>query len=59
MELYLKAGEDGQTVGDCPFAHYVRLGWFCSLCQIGVVYYECNALIYFLIVGSSLIYIDH
>merc|ERR1712062_603143 len=25
MELYIKAGpEDGQ-VGDCPFAHYVRL----------------------------------
>jgi len=24
MELYLKAGADGQTVGDCPFAHYVR-----------------------------------
>ena len=24
MELYLKAGADGLTVGDCPFAHYVR-----------------------------------
>jgi len=24
MELYLKAGPDGQCVGDCPFAHYVR-----------------------------------
>ena len=24
MELYLKAGPDGQSVGDCPFAHYVR-----------------------------------
>merc|ERR1712156_715409 len=24
MELYLKAGADGQSVGDCPFAHYVR-----------------------------------
>jgi len=25
MVLYLKAAEDGKSVGDCPFAHYVRL----------------------------------
>lgn len=25
MTLYLKAAEDGTSVGDCPFAHYVRL----------------------------------
>ena len=25
MILYLKAGPDGTSVGDCPFAHYVRL----------------------------------
>jgi glutathione S-transferase len=25
MELYCKAGPDGTSVGDCPFAHYVRL----------------------------------
>ena len=25
MTLYLKAGEDGISVGDCPFAHFVRL----------------------------------
>ena len=25
MTLYLKAGEDGVSVGDCPFAHYVRM----------------------------------
>lgn len=25
MTLYLKAAEDGQSVGDCPFAHYVRM----------------------------------
>lgn len=25
MTLYLKAGPDGTSVGDCPFAHYVRL----------------------------------
>lgn len=25
MELYCKAGPDGTAVGDCPFAHYVRL----------------------------------
>jgi glutathione S-transferase len=25
MTLYLKAGPDGTAVGDCPFAHYVRL----------------------------------
>ena len=24
MELYLKAGPQGTSVGDCPFAHYVR-----------------------------------
>ena len=24
MELYLKAGSDGKSVGDCPFAHFVR-----------------------------------
>lgn len=24
MELYIKAGPDGQSVGDCPFAHFVR-----------------------------------
>jgi len=24
MELYIKAGPDGESVGDCPFAHYVR-----------------------------------
>lgn len=24
MELYVKAGPDGQSVGDCPFAHSVR-----------------------------------
>lgn len=23
--LYLKAAEDGKSVGDCPFAHYIRL----------------------------------
>lgn len=25
MTLYLKAAEDGVSVGDCPFAHFVRL----------------------------------
>jgi len=25
MTLYLKAGPDGQSVGDCPFAQYIRL----------------------------------
>jgi glutathione S-transferase len=25
MVLYLKAAEDGKSVGDCPFAHYIRL----------------------------------
>ena len=25
MELYVKAGPDKSSVGDCPFAHYVRL----------------------------------
>ena len=25
MVLYLKAAEDGTSVGDCPFAHYIRL----------------------------------
>lgn len=25
MTLYLKAAEDGTSVGDCPFAHFVRL----------------------------------
>ena len=24
MELYIKAAADGVSVGDCPFAHYVR-----------------------------------
>mmetsp|Transcript_362 Transcript_362/g.1059 ORF Transcript_362/g.1059 Transcript_362/m.1059 type:complete len:231 (-) Transcript_362:548-1240(-) len=24
MTLYIKAGPDGESVGDCPFAHYVR-----------------------------------
>jgi len=24
MELYIKAGPDGCSVGDCPFAHFVR-----------------------------------
>jgi len=25
MTLYVKAGPDGESVGDCPFAHYVRM----------------------------------
>ena len=25
MTLYLKAGADGKSVGDCPFAHFVRI----------------------------------
>jgi len=25
MVLFLKAGEDGKSIGDCPFAHYVRM----------------------------------
>ena len=25
MSLYLKAGPDGKSLGDCPFAHFVRL----------------------------------
>jgi len=25
MTLYLKAGEDGNSIGDCPFAQYVRI----------------------------------
>jgi len=25
MTVYLKAGPDGKSVGDCPFAHYVRI----------------------------------
>jgi len=25
MTLYIKAGPDGKSVGDCPFAHYVRM----------------------------------
>lgn len=25
MTLYLKAAEDGTSIGDCPFAHYVRM----------------------------------
>eukprot|EP00560_Eucampia_antarctica_P002067 CAMPEP_0197837618 /NCGR_PEP_ID=MMETSP1437-20131217/32712_1 /TAXON_ID=49252 ORGANISM="Eucampia antarctica, Strain CCMP1452" /NCGR_SAMPLE_ID=MMETSP1437 /ASSEMBLY_ACC=CAM_ASM_001096 /LENGTH=318 /DNA_ID=CAMNT_0043444801 /DNA_START=152 /DNA_END=1108 /DNA_ORIENTATION=+ len=25
MTLYLKAGPDGSSIGDCPFAHYVRM----------------------------------
>lgn len=25
MILYLKAGPDGTSVGDCPFAHYIRI----------------------------------
>eukprot|EP00088_Acartia_fossae_P062262 TRINITY_DN7506_c0_g1_i8.p1 TRINITY_DN7506_c0_g1~~TRINITY_DN7506_c0_g1_i8.p1 ORF type:complete len:212 (-),score=48.91 TRINITY_DN7506_c0_g1_i8:249-884(-) len=24
MELYVKAGPDGESIGDCPFAHFVR-----------------------------------
>ena len=49
MELYLKAGADGQSVGDCPFAHYVRwlivvdddlviwvLAWSLPLCPLSL-----------------------
>jgi len=25
MVLFVKAGEDGKSIGDCPFAHYVRM----------------------------------
>ena len=25
MTVYIKAGPDGESVGDCPFAHYVRM----------------------------------
>lgn len=25
IELYCKAGADGQSLGDCPFAHYVQV----------------------------------
>lgn len=25
MTLYLKAGPDGVSIGDCPFAHYIRM----------------------------------
>lgn len=25
MTLYIKAGPDGTSVGDCPFAHYIRM----------------------------------
>lgn len=25
MTLYMKAGPDGESVGDCPFAHFVRM----------------------------------
>jgi len=25
MNLYIKAGPDGKSTGDCPFAHYVRM----------------------------------
>ena len=25
MELFLKAGPEGTEIGDCPFAHYVRM----------------------------------
>ena len=25
MDLYLKAGKSGSDLGDCPFAHYVRM----------------------------------
>jgi len=25
MQLYMKAGQDGKSVGDCPFAHMVRM----------------------------------
>lgn len=25
MTLYMKAGPDGKSVGDCPFAHFVRM----------------------------------
>lgn len=25
MELYIKAGPDKKSIGDCPFAHYVRM----------------------------------
>lgn len=25
MDLYLKPGPDGKSVGDCPFAHMVRM----------------------------------
>jgi len=25
MTLYIKAGQDGKSVGDCPFAHYVQM----------------------------------
>ena len=25
MDLYLKAGPSGSDLGDCPFAHYVRM----------------------------------
>lgn len=25
MTLYIKAGPDGESVGDCPFAHFVRM----------------------------------
>ena len=25
MTLYVKAGPDGKSLGDCPFAHYVRM----------------------------------
>jgi glutathione S-transferase len=25
MTLYMKGGPDGKSVGDCPFAHYVRM----------------------------------
>ena len=41
MELYLKAGPQERTVGDCPFAHYVR----CVLHFKGLDYkvLPCNA----------------
>lgn len=25
MELYCKAGADGNSLGDCPFSHYVAM----------------------------------
>ena len=46
MDLYLKAGPDGKCVGDCPFAHTVRMVLHikrvdCRVCTYNVMCVPC------------------